>query len=107
MAVKKATKSKAEPKIPSKANSKQDQDKKEKFRLVFGVIGLSLTLYLFLAFVSFLFHAEADQSKLQINWFKLIADAEIKVANVTGKTGAWLADVFINRWFGISSFLFL
>lgn len=90
-----------------KTANKQNQTKNEKFRLVLGVVFLVFTFYLMLAFVSFLFHSGADQSKLQIDWFKLIADPEIKVENVTGKTGAWLADVFINRWFGVSSFILL
>lgn len=83
------------------------QGRKEQIRLVVGFSILAFTLYLLFAFGSFLFNAQADQSKLQINWLDLIKDPEIKVENITGKTGAWLADVFINRWFGVSSFLFI
>ncbi|MBN2807046.1 MAG: DNA translocase FtsK [Prolixibacteraceae bacterium] len=81
--------------------------RREKIRLVFGFGILAVALFLLFAFGSFLFNAKADQSKLQINWLELIRDPEIKVANITGKTGAWIADVFINRWFGLSSFLFI
>ncbi len=100
------------PKGATKSTSKNalkpgNQAKKEKTRLIFGFILMAFTLFLFLAFTSFLFHSEADQSKLQIDWLKLIKDPEIKVENMTGKTGAWLADVFINRWFGLSSYVFL
>jgi DNA segregation ATPase FtsK/SpoIIIE, S-DNA-T family len=77
------------------------------FRIVIGIILIFLSVYLFFAFGSFLFNAEADQSKLQLNWWKLIRDPNIKVDNITGKTGAWLSDIFINRWFGLSSFLLL
>jgi DNA segregation ATPase FtsK/SpoIIIE, S-DNA-T family len=79
--------------------------RREKIRLVFGFGILAIALFLLFAFGSFLFNAKADQSKLQINWMDLIRDPEIKVENITGKTGAWIADVFINRWFGLSSFL--
>ncbi|MDA3927933.1 MAG: DNA translocase FtsK [Prolixibacteraceae bacterium] len=81
--------------------------RKEQIRLVVGFTLLALSIYLIFAFGSFLLNAEADQSKLQINWLKLIKDSSIQVENITGKTGAWIADVFINRWFGISSFLFI
>jgi DNA segregation ATPase FtsK/SpoIIIE, S-DNA-T family len=91
-----------------KAKGKQTtHTKHEKFRLVAGIALLVFTLYLLLAFTSFLFNSGADQSKLQINWIKLITDSSIKVENITGKTGAWLADIFINRWFGLSSYIFL
>ena len=79
----------------------------EQIRLVVGFVFLAISIYLFFAFGSFLFNAGADQSKLQIDWWKLVKDSGIKVENITGKTGAWLADVFINRWFGYSSFFFI
>jgi S-DNA-T family DNA segregation ATPase FtsK/SpoIIIE len=79
----------------------------ERIRLVAGFSLLALAGYLLFSFGSFLFNAEADQSKLDIEWFKLIKDSSINVDNITGKTGAWIADVFINRWFGLSSFLFI
>ncbi len=70
-----------------------------------AVLLFLFTIYLITAFISFLFTGDSDQSKLGIPWQDLAFDPEIKVENKAGKTGAWLADVFINRWFGISAFL--
>ncbi|HPS12692.1 MAG TPA: DNA translocase FtsK [Prolixibacteraceae bacterium] len=107
----------AEKKKVSATKSKQKTSKvgvktgnparKEKTEIIFGFILSAFTIYLLIAFVSFLFNADADQSKLQIKWIDLIKNPDIKVENITGKTGAWLADVFINRWFGLASFLFI
>ncbi len=90
-----------------KGSKKPDHVKIEKLRLTAGFILLALTIFLLFAFISFLFNAAADQSKLQLDWLRLIKDSSIKVSNITGKTGAWLADLFINRWFGFASFLLL
>lgn len=79
----------------------------EKTQLLAGISLFIIATYLLFAFGSFLFNAEADQSKLQMNWLQLIKDSSIKVENITGKSGAWLADIFINQWFGLSSFLFV
>ncbi len=79
----------------------------EQLKIIIGFVLLSFSIYLLFAFGSFLFNAAADQSKLQIDWWELVKNPEIKVDNITGKTGAWLADLFINRWFGLSSFLFI
>jgi S-DNA-T family DNA segregation ATPase FtsK/SpoIIIE len=92
---------------PSKVTGKAGNQRKEKTKIILGFILSAFTIYLLFAFGSFLFNADADQSKLQIKWLDLIRDPEIKVENITGKTGAWLADVFINRWFGLASFLFI
>lgn len=72
-----------------------------------AVLLMIFTLYLAIAFISFIFSGDADQSKLDIKWSELVFDPEIRVENKAGKTGAWLADVIINRWFGIPAFLLL
>ncbi len=74
---------------------------------VLAVLLVIFTLYLAIAFISFIFTGDADQSKLEIKWSELVFDPEIRVENKAGKTGAWLADVIINRWFGIPAFLIL
>ena len=74
---------------------------------VLAVLLVIFTLYLAIAFASFIFTGDSDQSKLEIKWSELVFDPEIRVENKAGKTGAWLADVIINRWFGIPAFLIL
>ena len=79
----------------------------EKFRFIAGVFILLLSAYLLVAFVSYLFYGAADQSKLDLSWRQLIFESNIKVGNTAGKTGAFLAEKFVNRGFGIASFLFI
>ncbi len=79
----------------------------EKFRFIAGVFILLLSAYLLVAFVSYLFYGPADQSKLDLSWRQLIFESNIKVGNTAGKIGAFLAEKFVNRGFGIASFLFI
>jgi S-DNA-T family DNA segregation ATPase FtsK/SpoIIIE len=56
------------------------------------------------AFVSYLFTWQIDQSKLDISFFELFKDATISVENWAGKLGAMMAHKFMFDWFGIASF---
>ncbi len=78
-----------------------------KFRFIIGIIVTALSFYLFAAFVSFLFTGYADKSVFDIKFWDLFANADISVKNWTGKLGAYLADLLINQWFGISSILII
>ena len=81
-------------KAPSfKINSQQ--------KLIFGSLLIILGILLFLAFLSFLFSGNTDQSILTE-----FTSRDIKADNWLNKSGAWLSDFFINRGFGISSFIF-
>ncbi|MFW6267873.1 MAG: DNA translocase FtsK 4TM domain-containing protein [Marinilabiliaceae bacterium] len=75
-----------------------------KFRFVSGIVMVSFSFYLALAFFSFFFTGFADRSKFDISFGDLFRKADIQVENWTGKLGAWLADTLINDWFGIASF---
>ncbi|MCW0484351.1 FtsK/SpoIIIE family DNA translocase [Gaoshiqia sediminis] len=79
----------------------------DKFKYTLGLFLFVFGLYLLVAFVSFLIYGHADHSKLDISWRELIRNADIKVQNKAGKTGAFLGEMFINRGFGISSFFFV
>ncbi|MBD0822510.1 DNA translocase FtsK [Aestuariibaculum marinum] len=70
-------------------------------KLVFGSFLVIFGIVLCIAFVSFLFTGEADQSTLSD-----FASREVKPKNWLSKTGAWLSDLFIQRGFGIASFIF-
>ncbi len=75
--------------------------KDDRFRLSAGSFILLLSLFLTLSFVSYFFTWKTDQS---FEWEKIVSSPEIRVENWAGKIGAWLSSLFINRWFGISSF---
>jgi S-DNA-T family DNA segregation ATPase FtsK/SpoIIIE len=99
-------------KKPGKSNRKKKSSKKpffknEKFRFIAGLLVLLISAYLLIAFISFLFYGEADQSKLDLPWKELVMNSDVKVQNFAGKTGAYLSEVIINRGFGVASFIFV
>ena len=81
--------------------------KNEKFKFILSIIILLVSLYLLIAFISFLFFGAADQSKLDLKWSDLVFNSEIKVENKAGKTGAYLSELIINKGFGIASFILI
>lgn len=78
--------------------------KDERLRVTVGIILGLLSFYLFLAILSFFFSGAADQSKLDMP-FKDFMKADILVRNWTGKFGAFLSNLIVNRGFGIASLL--
>ncbi|MBK0370163.1 DNA translocase FtsK [Flavobacterium agrisoli] len=71
-------------------------------KIVLGVLLVLFSVALGVAFVSFFVTGQADQSA--INSF---GDRTEPVQNWLGKFGAYLADLFIYRGFGLASFLFV
>lgn len=102
-----ATKTKLHTKKTKKTSFIPPLFKDERFRFILGLSLSLFTIYLALAFISFFFTGGADQSKLDLNWFNLMRDSSIRVENWTGKKGAFLANLLINKGFGIASFSFL
>jgi S-DNA-T family DNA segregation ATPase FtsK/SpoIIIE len=102
-----AKKKKSQTKTRRKLFSTPKFLKDERTRFITGIALSLFTIYLGLAFASFFFTGGADQSKLDIQWMKLVTDSDIRVENWTGKTGAYISNVFINNGFGIASFSFL
>lgn len=75
-----------------------------KVKSITGLFLLSLSIYLLISFVSFLFSGGADQSLLDIEHDKFINNSEITANNWGGKQGAYLSHLFINRGLGLSVF---
>jgi S-DNA-T family DNA segregation ATPase FtsK/SpoIIIE len=69
-------------------------------KLIFGSFLAFSGIILCIAFISFFFTGEADQSTLSN-----FASRDIKTENWLSKSGAWLSDLFIQRGFGIASFI--
>ncbi|RAJ17168.1 DNA translocase FtsK [Olleya aquimaris] len=81
-------------KTPSlKLNSQQ--------KLVLGSFLIILGVLFFIAFLSFLFTGQADQSTLTE-----FTSRDVDTKNWLSKLGAWISDLFIQRGFGIASFIF-
>jgi S-DNA-T family DNA segregation ATPase FtsK/SpoIIIE len=74
----------------------------ERIRFISGIALTGFAVYLFFAFVAYLFWWKADQSADSSMMLSVAGD---DVRNWSGHSGAWLADVFINRGFGLASFL--
>jgi len=86
---------------------------------IVGLFLLLLSIYFLVAFVSYLFTWQEDQSYVSFSnggWSNLFKTQEELIAeglqdpvveNWLGKFGALLAHQFIYKWFGIASFIFL
>lgn len=79
----------------------------ERTRFISGLILSILTIYVGLALISFFFTGGADQSKIENVPLGDLLINRGSVENWTGVRGAYLADLLMNRWFGISSFMIL
>ena len=79
----------------------------ERTRFITGLVISIITIYVGLALISFFFTGGADQSKIENIPLSDLVINRGSVENWTGVRGAYLADLLMNRWFGISSFLIL
>ena len=72
------------------------------YKILFGFVLILFSVALLLAFISFFIHGQEDQSAVSE-----LANRAQTVNNWLGKSGAFLADLFIYRGFGAASFLFV
>lgn len=81
---------------------------KRRLNLTVGSVLLLMSIYLTLAFISYLFTWIADQDLVNSqSFFDFIFNTEeLAISNHLGKLGAWLSHQFIFRWFGLASFFF-
>lgn len=79
----------------------------ERTRFITGLVIAIITIYVGLALISFFFTGGADQSKIENVPLSDLLTNRGSVENWTGVRGAVLADLLMNRWFGISSFMIL
>jgi DNA segregation ATPase FtsK/SpoIIIE, S-DNA-T family len=104
-------------KTPKAAPDKFKADKEEKVDLkklardertwkIIGTVSLLISIFLFIAFVSYFFTWKEDQDKVLNNDSGFLADNDTKVANLLGRLGAYMSHFFIYRGFGIASMLF-
>jgi S-DNA-T family DNA segregation ATPase FtsK/SpoIIIE len=79
--------------------------KDERFHKISGLLLLLLSVYLLIAFTSFLFTWKTDQDKVSASWLEMLGQPDITVENWLGKLGAIVSHQFMHNWFGISSYL--
>lgn len=81
--------------------------KDERARKITGSVFILLSIYLTIAFISYLFTWQIDQDKvLKFQWHLLLEDY-MEVQNWLGRLGAIISNVFFYWGFGIASFLFV
>ncbi len=73
-----------------------------RYKVLIGVLSFLFSIALLLSFVSYFLYGEFDQSGLSA-----LADRTEKMQNWLGKFGAYLADLFLYRGFGIASFIII
>ena len=78
----------------------------ERTHKITGSILLLFGLLLFVAFTSYLFTWDEDQSKVISEGTKLFWGTETEVNNMMGTFGAYISHFFIYKGFGIASYLF-
>jgi len=121
-AAEKPEKVEKEEKTPKEKSSKVSSaklktDKEEKVDLkklardertwkIIGTVSLLISIFLFIAFISYFFTWKEDQDKVLNNDSGFLADNDTKVANLLGRLGAYMSHFFIYRGFGIASMLF-
>lgn len=71
-------------------------------KILIGSLLVLFSVALLLSFISFYIYGQHDQSAVNE-----LADRSTKVENWLGKFGAYLADIFVYKGFGLASFLFV
>jgi DNA segregation ATPase FtsK/SpoIIIE, S-DNA-T family len=74
--------------------------------LTFGIILISLSLFMIFAFISYLFEGRADQDLVVSQMDQDIRSTAEEARNWLGLLGAQISHLFIHKWFGIAAFLF-
>ncbi|MBC7921095.1 MAG: DNA translocase FtsK [Ferruginibacter sp.] len=77
----------------------------QRVRLIGGFLLLLTSVYLVIAFTSYLFTGKADQSTVDAVFDTTLRDSGKEVENWLGTVGAVVSHVLVFRWFGIASFL--
>ena len=84
----------------TKSETKKSFKLTKQHRFLFGCLLVLFSVALFLSMVSFFIHWQEDQSAVNS-----IGNRSVDVKNWLGKVGAYMADLFLYRGFGIASFL--
>jgi DNA segregation ATPase FtsK/SpoIIIE, S-DNA-T family len=83
----------------------QSISKDERTHKIVGVLFLLIGIFLFIAFTSYIFTWNIDQSQVLSNGWRYLIAEDIKAANLLGRIGALTSHFFIFNCFGIAAFL--
>ena len=90
----------AKSKNSKKETSKNKIDKQQQRKAITGLLFVVIAILLGIAFISFMFSWQADQSVLSE-----FADRNAQPKNILNKIGAYFGNLFIYKGFGIASFI--
>ncbi|HVG14879.1 MAG TPA: DNA translocase FtsK 4TM domain-containing protein, partial [Chitinophagaceae bacterium] len=100
-------------KAPVAQKFKADKEEKVDFKKlakdertwkIIGTLSLLVSIFLFIAFISYFFTWKEDQDKV-FNNSSFLFDNTIKVSNLLGRLGAYMSHLFIRQGFGVASML--
>ncbi|UFH55695.1 DNA translocase FtsK [Spirosoma sp. KNUC1025] len=74
--------------------------------LTLGVLLMVIAIGLLFAFISYLMTGSADQSVVGAAFTQPVAEAATETRNWVGLVGAYVAHVFVFRWFGVGALAF-
>ena len=77
----------------------------ERTHKITGAVFILVSVFLFIAFTSYLFTWREDQDKVFRGISILAPSQELKVANLLGNLGAYISHLFFYKGFGITSYL--
>ena len=80
--------------------------KDERTSKILGAISLLIAIFLFVAFTSYLFTWQEDQDMVQLWRTKLFSTNDVKVNNLLGYLGAFVAYQIMFNGFGVAAYLF-
>ncbi len=80
--------------------------KDERTYKIAGTVSLLISLFLFIAFTSYAFTWQHDQDVVHQFGVKVFATDDVKIQNLLGVLGAYIAHTFIYKGFGIASYFF-
>ena len=78
----------------------------ERTKFILGLFIFLIVVYVMLSFLSYFFTGAADQSKIDVSWNEL-KPMRNEIQNWTSVAGAYISEMFLNRWFGLPSFAML
>jgi len=81
--------------------------KNERFVKIMGLLLVLISLFMLVSFTSYFFTWKADHDKIAGSWWELFSNPDVSVENWLGKLGAISSYMMIERWFGISAFVFI
>ena len=102
---KKAENSKKAPQKPKGPGFSFGKIEFKQLPLTMGIILISIAIFLFIAFISYLINGPADQSLVMNNPDQAVRESARASQNWVGYLGAQASHWLIYRWFGIAAFL--